>query len=206
MFKKFYGIMILAITRFIAFLFHAIKQPFYLMAFIFLIGECVMTISQRKLAKSMGINEKTIRDVKKTLGIESKSLSQDELYLVIEQVTKTVDLKSDTRKKLEKASSEFTPNVRRIDKQDQSSVLDMLQDCKEQYVHNEGLIKRFQYEISLQDITMHGNSNGTLSPLPQISMMEKFQKINISLRNQIVQLEQELGRNAKPQEDDDPFK
>jgi len=164
-----------------------------------------MTISQRKLAKSMGISEKTIRDVKKTLGIESKTLSQDEMLKVLERITQTVDLKTDARKKLEKGSSSFTPDVRRIDQQDESSVLDMLQDCKEQYVHNEGLIKRFQYEISLQDITMHGNSNGTLSPLPQISMMEKFQKINISLRNQIVQLEQELGRVAKPEEGDNPF-
>lgn len=164
-----------------------------------------MNVSQRKLAKSMGINEKTIRDVKKSLGIESKTMSQEEMLRVIERITQTVDLKSDARKKLEKGSSAFIPEVRRIDKQDQSSVWDMLQDCKEQYVHNEGLIKRFQYEVSLQDITMHGNSNGTLSPLPQISMMEKFQKINISLRNQIVQLEQELGINAKPQEDDNPF-
>jgi hypothetical protein len=164
-----------------------------------------MNVSQRKLAKSMGINEKTIRDVKKTLGIESKTMSEEEMLRVIERITQTVDLKADTRKKLEKRSSTFEPDVRRIDKQDQSSVRDMLQDCKEQYVHNEGLIKRFQYEISLQDITMHGNSNGTLSPLPQISMMEKFQKINISLRNQIVQLEQELGISAEPQEEDNPF-
>jgi len=164
-----------------------------------------MNVSQRKLAKSMGINEKTIRDVKKSLGIESKTMSEEEMLRVIERITQTVDLKADARKKLEKRSATFEPDVRRIDKQDQSSVMDMLQDCKEQYVHNEGLIKRFQYEISLQDITMHGNSNGTLSPLPQISMMEKFQKINISLRNQIVQLEQELGINAKPQDEDNPF-
>ena len=95
--------------------------------------------------------------------------------------------------------------MRRIDKQDESSVLDMLQDCKEQYVRNQELIQRLSYEIDQQDLLMHGNGNGTLSAVPQLGMMEKFQKINISLRNQIVSLEMELGRVAEPKKDDDPF-
>lgn len=164
-----------------------------------------MAQSQRKLAKSLGVAKTTIVNAKKTLGITDSELSDEQAIAVMEEASKAVSLQQSAKQKLTKTSKEFKPNVRRIDKHDESSVVEMLQDCKEQYVHNEGLIQRFQYEISLQDITMHGNGNGTLSPLPQLTMMEKFQKINISLRNQILQLEQELGRIAKPQDKDNPF-
>lgn len=164
-----------------------------------------MAQSQRKLAKSLGVAKTTIVNAKKTLGITDSELSDEQALAVIDEASKAVELKESARQKMTKTSKEFKPNVRRIDKQDQSSVVEMLQDCKEQYVHNEGLIQRFQYEISIQDILMHGNGNGTLSPLPQLTMLEKFQKINISLRNQILSLEQELGRVAKPQDKDNPF-
>lgn len=164
-----------------------------------------MAQSQRKLAKSLGVAKTTIVNAKKTLGITNSELTDEQAVAVIEEASKARDLQESARQKMTKTSKEFKPNVRRIDKQDQSSVAEMLQDCKEQYVHNEGLIQRFQYEISIQDILMHGNGNGTLSPLPQLTMLEKFQKINISLRNQIFNLEQELGRVAKPQDKDNPF-
>lgn len=164
-----------------------------------------MATSQRKLAKSLGIDEGTIRNAKKSLGISKSALSSEEEQAVLQEAAKTAILQASAKQKMTKTSRGFVPNVRRIDKQDKSSVLEMLQDCKEQYVHNEELIQRFQYEIGEQDILMHGNSNGTLSPLPQLNMLERFQKINIALRNQIMQLEQEVGRVAKPHEEDDPF-
>ena len=164
-----------------------------------------MAESQRKLAKRLGIDAITIRRAKKSLGIDSETLEGDDKQAVIDKVMETVKLKESAKDKMTKTSKDFVANVRRIDQQDKSSVLEMLQDCKEQYVHNEGLIQRFQFEIQQQDILMHGNGNGTLSPLPQLSMLEKFQKINIALRNQILQLEQEVGRVAKPHEEDNPF-
>lgn len=164
-----------------------------------------MTTSQRKLAESAGVGKTTIVKAKETLGITDSTLSEVQAKAVLEEAKKTADLKKETKAKTQKTSGEFVASVRRIDKQEDSSVLDMLQDCKEQYVHNEELIQRLQYEISIQDILMHGNGNGTLSPLPQLGILEKFQKINIALRNQIVQLEGEVGRVAKPKEDDNPF-
>lgn len=164
-----------------------------------------MATSQRKLAKSVGVDEITIRRAKKSLGISNTTMSDDEELAVLQEAAKTAVLQESKKQKMSKTSKGFVPNVRRIDMHDKSSVLEMLQDCKEQYVHNEELIQRFQYEISEQDILMHGNSNGTLSPLPQLKMLESFQKINIALRNQILQLEQEVGRVAKPHEEDDPF-
>ena len=164
-----------------------------------------MAQSQRKLAKSIGVGKTTIVKAKKTLGITNATLTDEEEEAVINEAMKTVELKESAKDKMTKISKDYVPNVRRIDTQDHSSVMDMLQDCKEQYVHNEGLIQRFQYEISNQDILMHGNANGTLSPLPQLNMLERFQKINIALRNQILQLEQEIGRVAKNDEKDNPF-
>ena len=164
-----------------------------------------MAKSQRKLADEIGVSQSLIRDAKKKLGITNSTLSKQDENKIKKIVAPSKKLKDEVQQKMTKKSGKFKPNVRRIDKQDGSSINDMLQDCKEQYVNNEELIQRLQYEISNQDILMNGNGNGTLSPLPQLSTLEKFQKINISLRNQIVQLEEELGRIAEPKKEDDPF-
>lgn len=164
-----------------------------------------MAQSQRKLAESVSVDEKTIRNAKKRLGIDSEILSDEDVERVMGEVDKTAALKQETAKKTKVKSGDFKPTVRRIDENDESSVLAMLQDCKEQYVRNEGLIQRLQYEIDHQDILMHGNGNGTLSALPQLGLLEKFQKVNISLRNQILSLEQEAGRVAEPSKEDNPF-
>lgn len=164
-----------------------------------------MAQSQRKLAESAGVSKGTIANAKKSLGIETETISDADAERIMEVVSDTAELQRKTKLKTDYTSNQFVPNVRRIDQKDDSSVMDMLQDCKEQYVRNESLIQRLSYEIEQQDLLMHGNGNGTLSAVPQLGMMEKFQKINITLRNQIVSLESELGRVAEPKKDDDPF-
>lgn len=164
-----------------------------------------MGTSQRKLAKSLGVSKTTIVNAKKSLGIMDETLNEEQERMVIEEASKTVKLKESVREKTKVKSKDFKPNVRRIDKSDSSSVEDMLKDCKEQYVMNQGLIERLMYEIDNQEILMHGNSNGTLSGLPQLGILEKFQKVNITLRNQIVSLENELGRFAEEKKEDSPF-
>lgn len=164
-----------------------------------------MTKSQRKLAEESDVSQTTIERAKKSLGIETETISEEDAERIKQAVSETADLKRQTKLRTNYTSNEYDPDVRRIDQSDDSSVLDMLQDCKEQYVANEKLIKRLSYEIEQQTLLMHGNGNGTLSAVPQLGMLEKFQKINITLRNQIVSLEQELGRVAEPKKDDDPF-
>ncbi len=164
-----------------------------------------MTKSQRKLAEESDVSQMTIERAKKSLGIETETISEEDAERIKQAVSETADLKRQTKLRTNYTSNEYDPDVRRIDQSDDSSVLDMLQDCKEQYVANEKLIKRLSYEIEQQTLLMHGNGNGTLSAVPQLGMLEKFQKINITLRNQIVSLEQELGRVAEPKKDDDPF-
>lgn len=161
--------------------------------------------SLRELAKTAGVSHVSVLNAKKRLGITSENLSEEEAAMVLEEVNKTKDLKEETSKKEKVKSGNFKPTVRRIDESEESSVLDMLQDCKEQYVRNEGLIQRLQYEIDHQEILMHGNGNGTLSALPQLGILEKYQKVNISLRNQILALETEAGRIAEPKQEDNPF-
>ena len=164
-----------------------------------------MARSQRKLAETTGVAKTTIVNAKKSLGITSKTLSEEEEQAVIDKAMETVRLQQSAKQKMSKTSEGYVPNVRRIDQRDASSILDLLQDCEEQYVRNEELIQRLQYEVSQQDILMHGNSNGTLSPLPQLKMIQDYQKINITLRNQIKEFENDIGRVAKPHEADDPF-
>lgn len=167
--------------------------------------ETKMTKSQRKLAEEIGVSQYPIEKAKKSLGIETETISEADAERIKDVVSETAELQRQTKLRTDYTSNEYDPDVRRIDQSDDSSVLDMLQDCKEQYVANEKLIKRLTYEIEQQTLLMHGNGNGTLSAVPQLGMMEKFQKINITLRNQIVSLEQELGRVAEPKKDDDPF-
>jgi len=164
-----------------------------------------MTKSQRKLAEELGVDKHTVLRAKESLGIETETISEADAERIKGVVSETAELQRQTKLRTDYTSNEYDPDVRRIDQSDDSSVLDMLQDCKEQYVANEKLIKRLTYEIEQQTLLMHGNGNGTLSAVPQLGMMEKFQKINITLRNQIVSLEQELGRVAEPKKDDDPF-
>lgn len=164
-----------------------------------------MATSQRKLAESLGVSLGQVAKVKKSLGITSKTLSDDDVKKISKECEKTIELKKGTKKKIESVGKNFVADVRHIEKQDVSSVDDMLLDCKEQYVANQLLIKRLEFEINCMDSCMNGVSNGTLSGLPQFKSLEKFQKINIALRNQIVQLEEALGKVVKAKEDDDPF-
>ncbi len=164
-----------------------------------------MTKSLRELAESAGVDHVTILNIIKRRGFDSKTLTDEQADIVYEDAKETAMLTKTTKEKASKSSKGFKPKLRRIDETDDSSVLAMLQDCKEQYVKNEGFIQRLQYEIDQQDSLMHGNGNGTLSALPQLTIMEKYLKINISLRNQIVALEEEVGRRAEPRKEDDPF-
>lgn len=164
-----------------------------------------MATSQRKLAESLGVSLGQVAKVKKSLGITSKTLSDNDVKRISKACEQTIKLQKDTKEKMTKTSGNFEAQVRHIENQDVSSASDMLQDCKEQYVENQKLIKRLEFEIKEQEICMNGVGNGTLSGLPQFKSLERFQKINIALRNQIVQLEEALGKVVKAKEDDDPF-
>lgn len=160
-----------------------------------------------KLAKELNVDKKTVKNHRKSLGIHGKNMTKED----VEKVTASVNVNKELKKRVEKnvekvtkANKNFAPNVRRIDEKDVSSLVDMLQDAKERYVKNEELIQRLQFEIDNLDALMSGNTNGTVSSIPQLGTMEKYIKSNISLRNQILEFEKALGRTSYDEEDD-PF-
>lgn len=166
--------------------------------------EVKMTITVEKLAESLGVTPGTISKAKKKLGIESKSLSESQADAISNYLQGT-SLKIGNSFEEKPNSEDFVPNVREIDKKDDSSMLDFLQDCKEQYVENQRMLKRLQYEIESQSSMIVMNGNRTVSISPHFKPIESLQKINIQLRNQIISIEDALGRDPKADKDDDPF-
>ena len=150
-----------------------------------------MAKSIRQLARSARVSIGTIQNIKNELGIDE--ITEEDEQKIIEKA-KLTTLYTDEAKKFVNTKAEFEPNVRRIDQQDNSSIVDLLQDCKEHYVKNERLIQTMQHEIEELGVSARANPNGTISLLPQVKSIEAFQKVNVTLRNQILDLEDRLGK------------
>lgn len=145
----------------------------------------------RQIARSARVSIGTVQNIKNELGIEEIT---DENAKLIEEKAKQTTAYTDEAKKFVNAKADFEPNVRRIDQQESSSIVDLLQDCKEHYVRNERLIQQMQHEMDELGVSARANPNGTISLLPQVKSIEAFQKVNITLRNQIIDLEEKLGK------------
>lgn len=163
-----------------------------------------MTVSHEKLAETLGVTPSCITKVKQRLGISSETLSKSDIKTITNYVEENIISHDKKFSEMVESVEEFVPNVRRINETDSSSLKAMLLDCKDQYVKNEELIQRLQHELDSQESLMHLNGNRTLSVAPHLKPLESFQKVNIQLRNQIMQLETELGRSPQ-MEIDDPF-
>lgn len=163
-----------------------------------------MTITNVKLAESLGVTPSCITKVKKRLGITGETLTKDEIDAITEHIQQnTLDRDKEFNERIE-STPEFITNVRRINETDDSSLKAMLLDCKDHYVQNEELIQRLQHEIGNKTSLLQLNGNRTVSADPLLKPLESFQKVNITLRNQIVALEAELGKVPNV-EADDPF-
>lgn len=145
----------------------------------------------RQIARSARVSIGTVQNIKNELGIDEITDENAELIL---QKAKQTTAYTDEAKKFVNSKVAFEPNVRRIDQQDSSSIVDLLQDCKEHYVKNERLIQQMQHEIEEIGVSARANPNGTISLLPQVKSIEAFQKVNVTLRNQILDLEDRLGK------------
>lgn len=162
-------------------------------------------MNRAEIAEKAGITTRTLTTLRKALELpdfKDMNTVQQEYLLAKAIESKTYRSINEYLKKTDTSKINF--DVRRIDQKDTSSLIDLLQDCKERYVANEKLIKRLQYELDNTDNFLKGSGNGTLQIVPQLSAMEKYQKLNISLRNQIKHFEDELGR-VKYEEEDNPF-
>ena len=167
-----------------------------------------MPRTQTKIAKELKTTQKTVSNHVKKLGKSVDEMTNQEEEELKSNIELGILLKEAHEEKLKKlciANDNFTPNVRRIDLNNYSSIENTLQDAKERYVKNEEIIQRLQNEVDALDVTMNSNSNGTVSSIPQLPMIEKYVKLNIALRNQILEIEDKLGRHGKA-DDNDPFK
>lgn len=163
--------------------------------------------SFRELAKELEVHPDTVRNKRRKRGIHGAGMTEEQEESIRQEIIEGKQRKERhdiMAEEARKKGKSFKPSVRRIDTKDTSSVPDMLQDCKEQYVKNEILIQKLQYEIDQYDSLMISNNNGSLSLLPQLASLERYQKVNISLRTQIANLEEVLGKITES-EDDDPF-
>lgn len=161
-----------------------------------------MTI--RELANKAGVSSSCISKIKKNLKIKNKVLTKANEKAILKEAMKVSSFKTTSKKMVEKKMKPLKVNVRRIDQKDASSLLDLLQDCKERYVKNEILIQKLNNEIIQMEKLFSGNKNGTVQCVPQLTILDKYQNTNYRLRNQIVDLEEKLGKIAANAEDD-PF-
>ena len=164
--------------------------------------------SERELAKELDVSNISVHNVRKSLGLKGDTMTPEQEREVVENISVNTAIRKrneETVKALEENSVSREFEVRRIDLSNDSSIVAMLQDCKERYVKNEIIIEKLQHEIDQQSVLVLSNANCTLSSFPQLTSIERFQKLNISLRNQIVQLESELGRIVNVEESNDPF-
>jgi len=156
--------------------------------------------SDRSLAKELGVGHEAVGNARKRYGSDN----DDIVAAAVLAKQKIQGRNADTAERLaNSAKKSFMRKVRRIDKSNASSIRDVLQDCKERYVKNEEIIQRLQWEVDQQDAYTIDNGNGSMSTIPALNAVERFIKLNISLRNQIIAIEQTLEISEADEED--PF-
>lgn len=159
-----------------------------------------MRKSDRSLAKELGVGHEAVGNARKRYGSDN----DDIVAAAVLAKQKIQGRNADTAERLaNSAKKSFMRKVRRIDKSNASSIRDVLQDCKERYVKNEEIIQRLQWEVDQQDAYTIDNGNGSMSTIPALNAVERFIKLNISLRNQIIAIEQTLEISEADEED--PF-
>lgn len=154
-----------------------------------------MAKSQREIAELTGASRRSVR-LKQKEGLTEET--------VIKKCKEIGDKKKAKKLTVESMDEEYVPDVRKINEQTGSSIESMLLDCKEQYVTNQGVIKRLEHELSFMGTMTSVSHTGSYQVAPQLGMIEKYLKVNISLRNQIMVLEEKLGIEADEKEDN-PF-
>lgn len=164
-----------------------------------------MAKGTRTLAKELGVTRDQVKHIKKEVQNDGKPMSASTVKVAKEKIKRNNAIKEKNASTVEKLSSmKVRSKVRRIDKQDTSSLQALLSDAKERYVANQKIIEQLQAEVDNIDSTIVDNANGSLSSLPQFTTIERFVKLNINLRNQIVQLEEALEITSD-EEEDNPF-
>lgn len=167
-----------------------------------------MTVAKRtktEAEKEAGVMTRT--NLKRRMGISGQEPTEEQEKEIESAMNRNMRIKTrnaETIKALQGVKAKKKSKVRRIDKKDTSSLLDLLQDAKERYVHNEQIIEELQAEIDAQPAMAVDNANGSMSAIPQLNVMEHYIKLNIQLRSQIISIEDQLDVD-KQAEEANPF-
>jgi hypothetical protein len=105
------------------------------------------------------------------------------------------------------ATKEARQNVNAVSKDEKSTLSQRLQNAKQEYNYNRELIVSFQTETQIYvrefGKTTIATHNGVMAPIPSISNLEKYIKLNIALSKLISDLEGDLDLTAD--EGENPF-
>lgn len=164
-----------------------------------------MAKGTRSLAKEIGATRDQVRKTKKELQKDGKPITEENAEIIKDKIKRNNKIKDKNAKIVSKMSKVTVKSkVRRIDKQDGSSLRALWQDAKERYVANEKIIETLQAEIDCMDSSIVDNATGSIGSIPQLATIEKFIKLNITLRKQIVEIEQAMEITGD-EEEADPF-
>lgn len=158
-------------------------------------------MNQSEMARLAGVDTKTITNIKRRLGIKGTSFTLEQQEAILKEAKASSDL---TKEAKFLKVVDVPVDTRKISDYKGSVVELMLEDAKNRYDKNEAVIARLDNELEQVGQLFRGNQNGTLQSMPQLTMTEKFQKLNIALRKQIAELEGIL--NVVGSNEDDPFK
>ena len=150
--------------------------------------------SQSEIAGMTGVTQKTVSNLERKHGGSEED--------IIEAAKQSAKRTKEAKERFKTVNSKIKSKVRRIDLKSGSSIEDMLQDTKEQYVQTQTLIERLQHEIDENEYLMGGTTSGNFQILPHVNTLERYIKVAIQLRNQIAALE---NLNGTSEEDTDPF-
>lgn len=156
----------------------------------------VIHITITKLAKMAGITRPTLYKYLDKKGYDKKNLNDDVISEIIDYFSKRTEsnrkvVTSSKKSSLKKTNSNVVlPNL------EKETIKERLANAKSDYNFNSGIIARLKNEIDQyvneNETTTFINSSGSTSVIPQISQLEKYIKLNISLNKSIQELEQAL--------------
>jgi hypothetical protein len=172
------------------------------------------------MSREISVSRPTIYKKIAELGIEKKTEYPIDEYEAIINSLKGLSVVSKKKKAdasgIEKTATaaaaamttkEATKNVNAVSNDEKSTLSQRLQNAKQEYNYNRELIVSFQTEIKLY-IDEYGKTtaathNGAMAPIPAVSNLEKYVKLNAMLSKMISDLESDLDLAADP--GDDPF-
>ncbi|MFV0551748.1 MAG: hypothetical protein ACK5L6_07495 [Anaerorhabdus sp.] len=161
----------------------------------------------KELKEFANVNHNTVYAHCKKLGISVAKPTKRDVKILKESLATVKKKKEKIKKDVEIAHNiviDKTTVVERISNSKAAALSQMYIDSKEEYDFNRFMINQLQQQIEGLNSLVVDNGNGTVSIDKCVVQLEKFVKLNIALRNQIVLLEEKLAIGPE-KNDETPF-